>query len=126
MAYANYAWIITQEMDDFDHEPVYDNTARRYKHSIPKKFRDVNVAGPRNMHPDTKAALEAGQGQAFQLWDDDGVLVYRGRWFEDCTEAGFAGCEVNGFGDGDPLGDYGAPNWGCTEMTVGNMRGFIS
>ena len=43
----------------------------------------------------------------FKLYTDDGELVYTGRMNRDAMDA---------FGEGDPLYNFGAPNYGCTEL----------
>jgi len=81
------AWIITQDMLDGE---------------------DVGTAGPRNMSDEMYRALQAGKGYAFTMYDDDGEAYYKGRamWDADDEDEGCYG----------PLGDFGAPNAGCTSI----------
>ena len=86
---SGYGWIITHDL--LGDEP-----------------EAVGVMGPRNITEELKRRLQAGEGQAFRLLDDDREPYYAGRWI--VTEAGDA--------EGDPLADYGEPNAGCTIMQV--------
>lgn len=82
---STYAWIIT-----FDH--LEDEA--------------TDIAGPFDATDEQVAALKAGEGTAFRMYDDDGELYYSGRFMGDPTEeAAFA-----------PLEDYGTPAAGCTEI----------
>lgn len=63
---------------------------------------DNGVMGPAWITPEMTARLEAGEGEPFRLYDDDGYLYYTGRSI-DCN-------------DGEPLFDFGQPNAGCTYM----------
>lgn len=123
--FANYAWIIDRShLEHLDnHDPRYNETTRRFEHTIPKGVDEVNITGPRNVSPQAEAALKAGKGTAFQLWDDDGIRYFTGRFFETLDGQGFDDVDPNGY-EGDPLEDYGAAQ-GCTHMTIKNGQGYI-
>lgn len=125
--YANYAWIIDRDHTEHtgDHEPRYNKAKNRFDHTTPKGFDTVDVSGPRAAHPKALEALKAGEGTAFQLWDDDGIRYYSGRFFPTLDGFGYDDVDENR-DQGDPLDDYGAPYAGCTEMTVRNGQGYIS
>ena len=91
-----YAWII-----DVDH--IADSGAEPGTNS-----NAVGLQGPRNASADLLAQLEAGQGEDFQMFDDDNNLYYEGRIVGDysCFE---------------PLDDFGMPNAGCTRIDVGGV-----
>lgn len=84
---ATYGWVITREL--LGDEP-----------------EAVGVIGPRDIPDGLRDRLQAGEGQAFRLLDDDREPYYEGRWIEGDTA------------DSDPLADYGMPNAGCTIMQV--------
>lgn len=65
----------------------------------------VEVFGPSGISDENNESLEAGKGQGFELYDDDGNLYYKGRLIGE-----FEGLE--------PLDDYGMPNAGCTAIKV--------
>lgn len=125
--YANHAWIIDRDYTEHtgDHEPRFNPHTNRHEHSVPKQFDTVDVRGPRRIHPEAEARLLAGKGQAFQMWDDDGILYYSGRWFENLESEGFTDASDFGAHSGNPLEDYGEPNAGCASMTVGNHQSYI-
>lgn len=125
--YANYAWIIDTDYTEHlaDHEPRYNEAKRRFDHTVPKQSDPADISGPRDVSPQAVAALKAGKGVAFQLWDDDGTRYYSGRFFPTLDGEGFDDVDPNGY-EGDPLEDFGAPNAGCTEMTIKNGEGYIS
>lgn len=108
--FADYAWKIdkdyTEYYDDIEPHP-------QGRHKIAPAFDVVKIEGPHNVDPNLLASLAKGGGQAFQLWDDDGLLYYSGRWIEGDDES-------------NPLDDYGTPAAGATAMTVGNHQPFIS
>jgi hypothetical protein len=123
----NYAWIVERDytVDVGNHEPRYNESAKRFEHSIPKTFKEVDdLEGPRNAHPKALKDLHAGKGKAFQLWDDDGILYYTGRWFESLSDQGYDSIDPDVWGS-DPLHDWGTPAAGATEMTVGNRQAYI-
>jgi hypothetical protein len=95
-----YGWIITR-----DHFAAgMDNAKER------EKYNCEGVSGPRNLSDEMESDLKAGKGRAFRLYDDDGELMATGRGL--CIP-GMEESEEFLFG---PLDDYGAPNWGCTEI----------
>jgi len=107
MGYASYGWLIDKDFsagDWYNHSTGHPGRAAGYV--------ETNVMGPYNISPEIEAQLRAGKGQAFQLYDDDGYLYYTGRW-------------VPGDEESNPLDDFGAPNAGCTRMTVGNNQSYI-
>jgi hypothetical protein len=126
--YANYAWIIDRDHTEHtaDHEPRFNKAKNRFDHTVPKGFDVVDVCGPRRAHPKALEDLKAGKGTAFQLWDDDGVRYYSGRFFPTLDGLGYDDVDELDEMDMGPLGDYGEPNAGCTEMTIKNGEGYIS
>lgn len=86
---SDYAWIITR-----DHLGEGDAGSR----------------GPSDITVDQTAALRAGEGEDFRLFDDDGELYYSGR-------------VIGEMADGDPLTDFGAPSEGCTYMSMKDKDG---
>lgn len=66
----------------------------------------VEVTGPRGISDENHDKLKAGEGSEFELYDDDGVLYYKGRLIGD---------DVTGF---EPLEDYGTPNAGAVNMKL--------
>jgi hypothetical protein len=125
--YANYAWIIDKDHTDHltDHEPRFNQAMKRFDHTVPTGFTTVDVKGPRDAHPKALEDLKAGKGTAFQLWDDDGIRYYSGRFFETLDDLGYEDVNKNRWSDDGPLGDYGMPNAGCTEMTIKNSESYI-
>jgi hypothetical protein len=95
------AWIITKDYIAEDPGVAYPGS--------PGLPTDVGTIGPRDASDADIAALKAGKGHAFALYDDDHNLYYRGRaiWSEDDEEEGPYG----------PLGDFGGPNAGCVLIT---------
>lgn len=91
---STYAWIITT--DHLDLGPECDATG---------------ITGPSDASDAMLAELLAGQGERFQMWDDDQILYYEGR-------AVFApGTEYSEEGRVGPLVDFGAPDSGCVRIT---------
>jgi len=68
----------------------------------------VGTMGPRDITSGHAAALVAGEGRTFTLYDDDGEAYYRGRLIADDYDD-----EESCYG---PLGDFGGPNAGATEI----------
>jgi hypothetical protein len=60
---------------------------------------EVGVLGPRGITL-TASEIEA-RGQAFTMYDDDGILYYKGYCMSESLS---------------PLSNYGLPNAGCTEI----------
>lgn len=89
-----YAWIITEDT-------MPDDEGRT----------DVGTTGPRTASAEDLARLEAGEGNTFKLYDDDGIHYYTGRLVVsgDRTYDDEEAC----FG---PLDDFGTPNAGATEI----------
>ncbi len=88
---SSYAWIITKDhIEDLDPEGS-----------------DAGVIGPSDATPEQIAALEAGDGKTFRMYDDDGLLYYSGRavWDEESEEHHIG-----------PLRDFGAPNAGAVTI----------
>lgn len=63
---------------------------------------DEGVMGPAWLSASVKRRLLAGEGEPFQLLDDDGELYYTGR-------------QIGGDGS-EALDDFGLPNAGCTML----------
>jgi hypothetical protein len=84
---ATYAWIIDVDYVDSD--------------------ADVGLTGPRNAPEVLLKRLKAGEGERFELWDDDDELYYVGRilYLDPDTPGG-----------NEPLDDFGMPNAGATEI----------
>lgn len=61
-----------------------------------------NTYGPRNISPELKARLDAGEGEKQRLYDDDDNLYY------EALLIGGDGFEV--------LDDFGMPNAGCAYV----------
>ena len=59
------------------------------------------TSGPRGISPEMLHSLKSGEGDKFQMFDDDKELYYSGRIVGD----------YYGF---EPLDDFGEPNAGCT------------
>lgn len=95
MAGIRYAWVITKDV-------LFDQGDMPGKSS-------AGVAGPRSASADDVHQAEE-HGTAFTMYDDDGVLYYRGRFW--CSEGPGATCE-HAFA---PLDGFGAPDSGCTEI----------
>jgi hypothetical protein len=125
--YANYAWIIERDYTVAltEHEPRFNETTKRWEHTVPKRFAAADICGPRNAHPQALIDLKGGKGMAFQLWDDDGVRYYTGRFFETLDDLDYEGVNPNIWHETGPLGDFGEPNAGCTEMTIKNGEPYI-
>lgn len=69
---------------------------------------DVSIVGPRGIDADIRSSLEAGAGEDFRMYDDDGELYYAGRFL--------ALTDAHPESQFSPLDDYGMPNAGCTEI----------
>lgn len=87
---SDYGWIITQEID-LDH---FDDTRV-------ERWRSLNIMGPSDIPDDLLDALNAGEGEPFVIYDDDGVPYHKGR----------AVGVVEGH---EPLIDFSGPTWGAT------------
>jgi len=86
---SKYAWEIT-------HDYV----------SGPIKLSDLKIVqGPANAPKELLEQLAAGEGEEFEMFDDDDNLYYKGL---------IVG-EFDGF---EPLDDFGMPNAGCTAIKL--------
>jgi hypothetical protein len=76
--------------------------------------QDVDVVGPRDIPEDLLVRLRNGEGDRFQMYDDDGELYYEGRivWAAEDYAPGLGHVE-EGF---EPLYDFGMPNAGCVDI----------
>ena len=84
-----------------------DNNMNKYRRTITADFLDgteVGACGPHN----ADASL-TDNPTPFSMFDDDGEHYYDGVLYGD-------------FGGFEPLDDFGTPNAGCTEITVGGRR----
>lgn len=74
------------------------------------KYSSVGVSGPSDAPDEYLAAIDAGKGLTFRMYDDDGELYVTGRAYAEgddmSTEEFCAG----------PLDDYGMGGLGCTEI----------
>ena len=89
---ANYGWIISADQIN----------------SLLGLKTEVGVCCPRNIAPEIRERLKAGQGEEFRMRDDDGAVYYEGRIICDPDsdpESAFR-----------PLDDFGMPNAGCTSI----------
>lgn len=92
-----YAWII-------DRDVLFDEAGEEDMKT------GAGMMGPSTILPGDKAALKAGEGTRFRMYDDGDELYYEGRLIGDWRgDDGFA-----------PLDDFGAPNAGCTKIEYFN------
>ena len=89
---APYGWLIYESF-------IEDSTFGR--------AQAVAVAGPSGISDENLRKLKDGEGDEFELYDDDDNLYYKGR---------LIGADADGF---EPLDDYGTPNAGCVKMKLG-------
>jgi len=94
-----YAWKITKDLFDKD-----------------APGNATGTIGPRNAPDELVAKLNAGEGVAFRLLDDDKEVYAEGRFIT-------ADDTYGGEEDFAPLEDFGTPNWGCTEIQYKNNSG---
>lgn len=100
----SHAWIITKDLIADEDAPEGTNS------------NAVGVTGPRAAPEHLLAALRAGKGKQFKMYDDDGEHYYTGKGIADEDDEGFeAFCYA-------PLRDFGAPNAGCTSVQWTNHR----
>jgi hypothetical protein len=97
---SRYGWII-----DVDHCP--DENFR-----APSNMNAPGMMGPSSLGTDIEAQLRAGLGDKFRLYDDDGEVMYEGRYIGPGDETLFA-----------PLDDFGAPNAGATRIDYFTPQG---
>lgn len=114
--HALYAWLI--DRDYTDHLAGVESRGHAHP-TVPPGFDQVAILGPHNIHPTAEDALRDGQGTPFTLYDDDGVLYYSGRWFENIADE-FTDIACADLHDdaGDPLEDFGMPHAGAVRMDV--------
>lgn len=72
---------------------------------------DVGTTGPRSAPAELLAKLEAGEGNVFKIYDDDGELYYTGRMVCILEEDGYPSNEATA----GPLDDWGV-GAGATEV----------
>lgn len=87
-----YGWII--DIDHFPDGPEGTNSNAK------------GVIGPRSVSWEINSSLRNGQGIPFRMRDDDGEVMYEGRFIGDADDE-------EAFG---PLWDFGMPNAGCTSI----------
>jgi len=80
---ATYAWII--DGDDIS------------------EGQDIGTIGPFSAPKELVDRLNAGEGKAFQMFDDDGERYYTGRI-------------VGAYDELEPLDDFGTPNAGAVHI----------
>ena len=102
---SSYAWTVTLNYID-DSVPL----ERWGIDSVP-----ADVSGPRGATDEQLANVKA-HGVPFAMYDDDGILYYRGKFWADDgsgsdSEYAFA-----------PLDDYGAPNAGAVTIRYRNTE----
>jgi hypothetical protein len=100
---SEYGWLITKDKLAEDLE-LEDN--------------DTGIHGPRGCSKKLHDALLSGRGHKFKMYDDDGVLYYKGLFIGDPdSEEGFA-----------PLDDFGMPNAGCTRIDYydANLKRYVT
>lgn len=69
----------------------------------------VGTTGPRDIPTHLEARLDAGEGETFRLYDDDGILYYTGRIVAETDEDLYAETDA-------PLRDFGEGYAGCTAV----------
>ena len=77
------------------------------------------VQGPSDAQQDTLDRLAAGEGRAFRMLDDDGVVYYHGRMLEDDREQTWDATEW----EFQPLFCYGTPNAGAVTIQYRDESG---
>jgi len=84
----------------------------------PSNHYAVGIIGPGDATEAEVAALKAGQGRAFKMYDDDGILYYEGRWIEGAQRRVIVmGLSLPQDSDEfEPLDCFGTPNAGCTRI----------
>jgi hypothetical protein len=88
--FAEYGWLIYEDFtEDFDS----------------KEPATVEVVGPSGCSDENEQKLKDGQGDEFELYDDDDILYYKGRII-----GGYTGLE--------PCDDYGTPNAGAVHTKM--------
>ena len=87
---AEYGWLIYESYIESDHF---------------EEATTVEVVGPCGCSDENEQKLKDGQGDEFELYDDDDMLYYKGRIIGDYT--GFEPCD-----------DYGTPNAGAVHVKM--------
>ena len=96
-----YGWIIDTDRDpDLRYNPGTNMNAK-------------GLMGPSGISQEHVDLLRLGDGIKFHLFDDDGNLMYEGRFLGDSESE-------DGFG---PLDDFGTPNAGCTYIKYLRLNG---
>jgi hypothetical protein len=75
----------------------------------------VGLIGPRDISDDDEAALKAGAGVKFRLYDDDGELYYEGRSIDPGPEYSAPAHRPIEW-EFEPLDDFGRPNAGAVDV----------
>lgn len=78
----------------------------------------VGVQGPRTARPEILARLDAGEGEAFRMLDDDEIVYYHGRFIDDADAE-----DYRGETEFQPLDCYGTPNAGAVTIQYRNESG---
>ena len=102
---SDYAWIIDK---DHLYQPGDEDMGMK---------DEAGTAGPRNANEYLLALLAYGEGTVFHMHDDDGELLYSGRFIGADAEAAYQQ-------SGRPLRDFGMPNAGATSITYPGQTGW--
>lgn len=78
----------------------------------------VGVTGPRTARDETIARLQKGEGDAFRLLDDDGLVYYHGRFLDDTLAE-----DYQSEPEFQALDCYGTPNAGAAWIQYRNEHG---
>jgi hypothetical protein len=111
------AWIITKDKIADERDKV------AHPHGGCNAYAK-GLIGPGIASEKDKERLRAGEGLAFRMLDDDGIVYYYGRILEEseCTEEYESGM----FGQDSqlaPLDNFGSPNAGCIQIEYKNEDG---
>jgi hypothetical protein len=90
---SKYAWLITE-----DHTAAPGSKPNTNSNA-------AGIEGPRGAPAALCAKLAAGEGDEFEMYDDDDQLYYTGRIIGEYTGL-------------EPLDDYGTPNAGATYLKM--------
>lgn len=96
-----YAWTITRDHLTDPNDPDDVNA--------------VGVRGPGEASDEALAALAAGKGRLFRMYDDDGILYYTGKLVDLSGEWDDEACYA-------PLGNYGGPAAGAVGIKYHGHR----
>ena len=89
----------------------------------PGDLSDKGVTGPRDITTEDLERLAKGEGTKFKMYDDDGILYYKGRILLE--EMDFQ-AHTQRYGpysnelEFQPLDCFGGPNAGCTMIKYRN------